>query len=85
MASFRKWTIPTERPPLVCEVSAKFCEETGCHVASAAETNGRILDFLDRSRYFFFQVAHQIYSRGGVDHVPDPILLRKTSFIVESN
>jgi hypothetical protein len=24
----------------------------------------RILGFLDRSRYFFFQVAHQLYSRG---------------------
>jgi hypothetical protein len=25
---------------------------------------GRILGFLDRSRYFFFQVAPQLYSRG---------------------
>jgi hypothetical protein len=25
---------------------------------------GRILGFLDRSRYFFFQVVHQLYSRG---------------------
>jgi hypothetical protein len=35
---------------------------------------GRILDFLDRSRYFFFyQVAPQLYSRGCVDPVPDPL------------
>jgi hypothetical protein len=25
---------------------------------------GRILGFLDRSRYFFFQVAPQLYSQG---------------------
>jgi hypothetical protein len=31
--------------------------------------------FLDRSRYFFFQVAPQLYSRGWVDPVPDPLLL----------
>jgi hypothetical protein len=39
---------------------------------------GRILDFLDRSRYFFIQVAPQLYSRGWVDPVPDPLLLRKS-------
>jgi hypothetical protein len=38
---------------------------------------GRILVFLDRSRYFFFQVAPQLYSWGWVDPVPDPLLLRK--------
>jgi hypothetical protein len=37
----------------------------------------RILGFLDRSRYFFFKVAPQLYSRGRVDPVPDPLLLRK--------
>jgi hypothetical protein len=30
--------------------------------------------FLDRSRYFFFQVAPQLYSRDWVDPVPDPLL-----------
>jgi hypothetical protein len=34
--------------------------------------------FLDRSRYFFFQVAPQLYSRVWVDPVPDPLLLRKS-------
>jgi hypothetical protein len=33
--------------------------------------------FLDRSRYSFFQVAPQLYSRGWADPVPDPLLLRK--------
>jgi hypothetical protein len=40
---------------------------------------GRILGFLDWSLYFFFQVAPQLYSRGRVDPVPDPLLLRKSS------
>jgi hypothetical protein len=39
---------------------------------------GRILGFLDRSRYFFFQAAPQLYSWGWVDPVPDPPLLRKS-------
>jgi hypothetical protein len=28
---------PTERPPLVGEVTTNFCEERWCHVASAAD------------------------------------------------
>jgi hypothetical protein len=32
------------------------------------------LSFLDRSRYFFFQVASHFSSRGWVDPVPDPLL-----------
>jgi hypothetical protein len=36
------------------------------------------LSFLDRSRYFFFQVAPHLSSRGSVDPVPDPLLLRKS-------
>jgi hypothetical protein len=50
-----------------------------CRVVSATDTHGRILGFLDRSRYFFFQVAPQLYSGGWVDPVPDPLLLRKVS------
>jgi hypothetical protein len=48
----------------------------GCHVVSVTYLYGRILGFLDLSRYFFFQVAPQLYSRGSVDPVPDPLLLR---------
>jgi hypothetical protein len=40
-----------------------------------------VLCFLDRIRYFFFQVAPQLYLRGWVDPVPDPLLLRKTGSI----
>jgi hypothetical protein len=34
----------------------------GCHVVRATDPHGRILGFLDRSRYFFFQVAPQLRS-----------------------
>jgi hypothetical protein len=52
--------------------------DRGCHVVSVTDPYGRILDFVDRSRYFFIQVAPQLYSRGWVDHVSDPLLLRKS-------
>jgi hypothetical protein len=38
--------------------------DRGCHMASVTDPYDRILGFLDRSRYFFFQVAPQLYSRG---------------------
>jgi hypothetical protein len=47
--------------------------DKGCHVVSVTDPYGRILDFLDRSRYYFFQVAPQLYSRGWVDPFPDPL------------
>jgi hypothetical protein len=37
--------------------------DRGCHVVSVTHRYGRIFGFLDRSRYFFFQVAPQLYSR----------------------
>jgi hypothetical protein len=39
---------------------------------------GRILGFLNRSRYFFLQVAPQLYPWGWVNPVPDPLLLRNS-------
>jgi hypothetical protein len=59
----RERTIPTERSPLVGEVSAYFSNR-GCHVVSLTDPYRRNLGFLHRSRYFFFQVAPQFYSRG---------------------
>jgi hypothetical protein len=50
----------------------------GYHVVSVTDPYSRFLGFLDRSRYFFFQVAPQLYSRGWGDPVPDPLLLRKS-------
>jgi hypothetical protein len=51
--------------------------DRGCYVASVTNPYNRILGFLDRSRYVFFQVAPQLYSRRWVDPIPDPLLLRK--------
>jgi hypothetical protein len=38
-----------------------FADRGGCRVVSAADPYGHNLDFLNRSRYFFFQVAAQLY------------------------
>jgi hypothetical protein len=40
--------MPTERPPLVGEVSAKFFADRGYHVVSVTDLYGRILGFLHR-------------------------------------
>jgi hypothetical protein len=52
VALVRERTIQTERPPFVADV---------CRVVGSADPYGRTLDFLDRSRYCFFQVAPQLY------------------------
>jgi hypothetical protein len=49
-----------------------------CHVVSVTDPYNHIFGFLERSRYFFFQVAPQLYSRSWVDLAPDPLLLRKS-------
>jgi hypothetical protein len=63
VALVRERTLPTERPPLVGEVTAKFSDR-GCRMVSATKLYGRIFGFLDRSRYYFVQVAPQLYSGG---------------------
>jgi hypothetical protein len=62
--------------PLVGKVSDNF-EDRECRLVSVTDPYGHILGFLDRSCYFFFQVVFQLYSRGWVDPVPDPLFLRK--------
>jgi hypothetical protein len=52
-------------------------EDRGCHMVSVTYPYGRIPGFPDRSRYFSFQVAPQLYSRSWVEPVPDPLLIRK--------
>jgi hypothetical protein len=52
MVWVRERTTPTERPPLVGEVIANFLQVEGSHVVSVTDSYGRILVFLDRSRYF---------------------------------
>jgi hypothetical protein len=41
-----------------------LADRQGCRVVSTADPDGRNRDFLDRSRYSFFQVAPQLYSWG---------------------
>jgi hypothetical protein len=75
VALVRERTIYTERQQFLAKLVPTFADR-GCGQHNGSL--GRILDFLDRSRYFFFQVAPQLYSRGWVDPVPDPLLLRKS-------
>jgi hypothetical protein len=70
-------TMPTERSPSVGEVNANFSDR-GCHVVSVRDSYGRIPGFIDRSRYFAFEVAPHLFSRGSVDPAPDSLLLRKS-------
>jgi hypothetical protein len=47
-------------------LSAKFVltfADRGCHMVSAADSYVRVLGFIDRSCYYFFQVAPQVYLR----------------------
>jgi hypothetical protein len=53
--------------------------DRGFHVVRVPDPYGSILGFLDRSRYFFFKVASQVYSRVWVDPVPDPLLRKSHS------
>jgi hypothetical protein len=38
--------------------------DRGCHIVNVTDPYGHSLAFLDWSRYFFFEVAPQLYSRG---------------------
>jgi hypothetical protein len=51
--------------------------DRGCRVVSATDPTAVDLGFLDQSHYFSIQVVPQLSSRGWVDPVPDPLLLRK--------
>jgi hypothetical protein len=70
----RERTTPTERSPLVGEISANFLQLEGAAWSAWRTPYGRILGFIDRSSSFFFQLAPQLYSRGWVGPVPDPLL-----------
>jgi hypothetical protein len=77
VALVRKRTMLIELPPLVEKVVPIFADR-GCRVSAQRIPTVVNLDFLDRSRYFFFKVAPQLSSRGWVDPVPDPLILRKS-------
>jgi hypothetical protein len=57
MALVCKRTIPTQRQQPIGEVSANFSGQRVYRAVSVADPHGRNLDFLDLSRYSFFQVA----------------------------
>jgi hypothetical protein len=63
VALVREHTIPTERPPFDGEVNDNFADSE-CRLVSSMDPHVRILGFLDRSSYYFVQVAPQLYSRG---------------------
>jgi hypothetical protein len=48
-------------------------------VVSVTDPRGLVLGFLYRNRYFFFQVSPQLYSRDGMDPIPDPLLRKSGS------
>jgi hypothetical protein len=74
VALVREQTIPSDRS-LSAKLVPNFVDR-GCRMVSTTDPHGRILGFLCQSHYFF-QVAPQLYSRGWVNPVPDPLLLRK--------
>jgi hypothetical protein len=60
VAWVRERTIPTELLLLSVKLVPTFADR-GCHVVSVTYPYGRILGFLDRSRYYFFQAAPQLF------------------------
>jgi hypothetical protein len=54
VALVRERTIPTERPPLVGEVNANFCEQKGVAWSVRRTPYGRNLGFLDRMFFSFW-------------------------------
>jgi hypothetical protein len=72
MVWVRERTIPTERPPLVGEAIANFCWQR----MPRGQRDGSLRPYSRFSRQeplLFYQVAPQLYSRGWVDPVPDPL------------
>jgi hypothetical protein len=58
-------------------LSAKLVPTFADRRSALTAPYGRILGFLDRNRYFFFQVDPQLYSQAWKDPVLDPLLFRE--------
>jgi hypothetical protein len=54
----------TDRETALSAKLAPTLADKGCNVVSVTDPWCRIVGFLDRSGYFFFQVAPQLYLRG---------------------
>jgi hypothetical protein len=68
-------------------ISAKWLPtfaDKGCHMVSVTDPYGSILDFSRQGLLLFYQVAPQLYSRGWVDPVPDPLLVFLFFFLSEN-
>jgi hypothetical protein len=63
MVRVRERTTPTERPLLVGEMIFQLFADRGCHVVSVTNPYGRILGFLDRSRYFLSSSSSVVLTR----------------------
>jgi hypothetical protein len=59
------------------EVSANFCGLGSVAWSAQRVPTAVNLGILDQRRYFFIQVAPHLSSRGSMDPVPDPLLVRK--------
>jgi hypothetical protein len=59
--------------------------DRGWHVVKATDPYGRILGFLDRSRYFFFQLTPQMYSTRLSGSRTQPTTSQKIWWCQESN
>jgi hypothetical protein len=73
MVWVREQTIPTKRPPLIGEVSANFLRIEGA-TWSAWRIPTAVFSVSRQEPLLFYQVAPQLYSRGWVYPVPDPLL-----------
>jgi hypothetical protein len=63
VALVRKRTLRPSERRLSEKLVPNFADK-GCRVVSTTDPHGRFLSFLHWSRYYFFQVAPQLYSRG---------------------
>jgi hypothetical protein len=81
MASVCERTIPKQRPPLVGEVSANFLLIEGA-TWSAWRIPTPYSRFSRPEPLLFRSGVPQLYSRGWVDPVPDPLLLRKSDVVI---
>jgi hypothetical protein len=73
MVWVRERTIPTERPPLVDEVTANVLRIEGA-TRSAWRIPRPYSRFSRQEPLLFYQIAPQLYSRGWMDPVPDRLL-----------
>jgi hypothetical protein len=62
----RKRTIPTERPPPIGGFECQLLWTEGCLGRCRGTPTAVNISFLDRSRYFFFQMAPLLCSQGWV-------------------